>query len=155
MEADANQISCNFPIAYATDAGKGKIRVVFISGANVTRVRKQFFKQGNAGTSGIFAIVSFNGKTYISDKTILTDYIVLPSVVEARPVNPDLCPRRHRGGPEIAQLESATAASGPVVSHDIKNRIVKPAELEQILANQESVFGNRKGGELKLEKKTD
>lgn len=145
VATDANLISCNFPIAFAEDAKSGKNRIVFVSGANVTRVRKQFFKEGNAGGSGAFALLALNGKTYVSDKTILTDYIVLPSFVEARPVDPDLCRGRN--------LESMSEASAPVttVAHDVFKNTVNPYELEDILQNQEKAFGYAKSGELRLD----
>lgn len=151
VESNANKISCNFPIAFADDAKTGKAKVVFISGANVTRVRKQFFKEGNAGASGAFAIVSLNGKTYISDKTTLTDYIVLPSFVEARPVDPNLCPRKHHGGKKVANLESAAEIPTTRFAQDLKPRIAKPSELESLLASQKKIFGSLKGSEMKLD----
>ncbi len=85
MEAKADQISCNFPVAFREQARQGRIRPVFIKSAVISRVRKRYFTKSKVSGSGTYLMISADGKFHVSDESAITHFVVTPQVVPAMP----------------------------------------------------------------------
>lgn len=145
IEASADKISCNFPVAFREAALQNRIRPVFIKSAAISRIRKRYFTKSQVSGAGTYMIVSANGSFHVSDDTTITHFVITPQVVPARPASGSACdnkialspqPRDALAGDDRVRIEVRAA-------NDDASLAIR--QLEERLAAQEALTGDLTG----------
>ena len=149
IEAKADQIACNFPIAYRERARSGQIRPVFIKSAAISRIRKRYFTRSKVSGSGTYLLVSANGQFHVSDDTTITHFVITPQVVPAMPASPADC-----AGKTAVRTTPRAGTDGVTIeiNDTSKKSAVTVEELQERLEAQAGLTGkvSERGGVISI-----